>query len=88
MMLPYYVDHRAGFSGPEFHWYSAGPWLAYQAGKSFWSPSGKTDEAGGGWTTTFVLAGIVGVGVVGYLIYRNLKVSEAAIHGAFGKEEG
>ena len=81
-MLPYYTDHRTGFSAPDLHWYSALPWLAYQSGRPAGSASAGRDT---GWTTTLVLAGIVGLGVASYLIYRNLIVSEAAIHGAFGE---
>ena len=48
---------------------------------------GSGSGGGGGWGTTLVLAGIVGVGVVGYLFYRNFIISEAAVRGAFGEED-
>lgn len=83
-MLPYYPPQRTGLAAPELHWYSALPWLAYQAGRPAGSASAGRDT---GWGTTLVLAGVVGVGVVGYLLYRNFVVSEAAVRGAFGEEE-
>ena len=37
----------------------------------------------GAWGTTLALAAIVGVGVFGYLVYRNLLVSKATFAGAY-----
>jgi len=47
---------------------------------------GREHEVGGksGIPSTLVVAAIVGVGVVGYFIYRNLLVSTSAVRGAAG----
>lgn len=84
--------HATG-GGPGFHWYSATPWFAYQFGRESApsSPSARGDGAlFGGWTGTFGITALVGLGVVGYLIYRNVIVSEHTVRGfgsAFSGEE-
>lgn len=70
------VTHRAGGLSDVTPWGMMMPPLgAYQL---FGGRGGKDS----GWGTTFALAAIVGVGVFGYFIYRNLVVTKAGLRGA------
>lgn len=63
------------------------PYGAYQ----YFRGSPREHERESGFSSTLVIAAMVGAGVLGYLVYRNLIVSTSAIRGAsheFSSEGG
>ncbi len=54
----------------------------YWRARTGFGTSSTSGAKSSGWTSTLVLAGAIGIGVVGYLIYRQVHVSAGAVRGA------
>jgi hypothetical protein len=79
------MQYSSGFRSPHSReWKSSyapysHEWRSPYVGFGTSSMSGAKSS---GWTSTLVLAGAIGVGVVGYLLYRQFYVSAGTVRGA------